>query len=229
MDDEARDRTIEQAEADAQAMVGELERLVAQLRLERDASVGARTAPAPQAARLRHGRLVPLLGLAAVAIVGIVGAAAVTAMRDTVANSEGTGTMEPIPYSLPAAASASADGIGTPLPLGSGSLVAGVVATASATPTATGSPAAAASGAAAAPAAANGGHRPARRPRSAMDGSSALSELDLYTDQLRAQMLEQAELQAEQQAAELQALAQNLPPMSPLPQLPAYGGRVAPR
>jgi hypothetical protein len=227
MDDQARDRAIEQAEADAQAMVGELERLVAQLRLERDASVGARTAPAPPIARPRPARLVPLLGLAAVALVGIVGAAAVTALRD-VAISDGTGPMEPIPYSLPApGASMSAAAVATPLPLGSGSPVAGTTTT----PTATAAGAAAAT--ATEPAAADGERGPARRRRSWPGGAAALSELDLYTDQLQAQMLKQAELEAElraeQQTAQVQALAQNFPPTPAVPQLPAYGGRVAPQ
>lgn len=135
MNDRTQQRTIEQAEADAQAMVGELERLVEALRAARAeadvATLATPTAPAvpaprpPRTAGRPRRPLTSALGLAAVAVVGMVGAAVVTVARDSSSGAESGNGMTPMPYAQTAlAVSVPAHGDAAALPLASAAPVA---------------------------------------------------------------------------------------------------------
>ena len=187
--------------------------------------------PRPPAARLswvearsRRIRLAPALGLAAVALVGIVGAAAVTAVRDASGPDGGSG-MEPIPYARTASGGPGSAG-GARLPLGALSPRAGADAAPGprhSTPGPSVSGSASESAAARPPgdqdATQEGsGTAPTHQPRSAPSGAASSG--------LNAQVLAQALRQAEEaEAKELQALAQSFAPTGPVPRLPPYGGQ----
>jgi hypothetical protein len=230
------------ARAEAQAMVDELERLVAHLRLARaqagpgpDAetetgpcalpvcplpSAPATAPPSPAAApalslsppppralaRPRRLRLAPALGLATVAFVGMVGAAAaVTVARDAAVGNDG---METMPYARTApGTSASADRDATALPLAS------VPPVAAAAPP-TGGPSASAAARGREPAEVGGGRH--------LPGPTAgPSDPDAFADGAQLLLLAQALKQAEEaRVRALQALAEGFAPAASVPRLP---------